>query len=142
MGYVTYLIYIFLGISVTFNMLGAVALHRFPDVYTRLHGATKSTTFGTIFAVFAVMVHALYRLHTTGDPKYLQMALHSLVALVALMLTNPTGAHAIAKAAYVTGYKPKRAVVDSYESRIKRAIEMCERGNESREVEKNDTPAD
>ncbi|NPA48214.1 MAG: cation:proton antiporter [Thermococci archaeon] len=118
MNGIDYLVYTFLGISVTFNMLGSIALHRFPDVYTRLHGATKSTTFGTIFAVFAVMAHAFYRLHVTGDPKYLQMSLHSLVALVALLLTNPTGAHAIAKAAYLTGYKPKKAVVDSYESRI------------------------
>ncbi len=117
--YVTYLIYIFLGINVTFNLLGSFSLHRFPDVYTRLHGATKCTTFGTIFAVLAVVTHALNQLHLTGDPKYLQMALHSLVALVALLLTNPVGAHAIAKAAHLSGYKPARAVIDAYERKLK-----------------------
>ena len=118
MNWVSYLIYAFLAISLTFNTLGSIALHRFPDVYTRLHGATKCTTFGTIFAVFAVVTHALYRLHVTGDPKYLQMALHSVVALIALLLTNPTGAHAIAKAAHLSGYKPVKAVVDAYEEKL------------------------
>ncbi|WP_297417373.1 monovalent cation/H(+) antiporter subunit G, partial [Thermococcus sp.] len=39
MSWVTYLIYAFLSIAITFNLLGSIALHRFPDVYTRLHGA-------------------------------------------------------------------------------------------------------
>ncbi|ASJ06139.1 monovalent cation/H(+) antiporter subunit G [Thermococcus pacificus] len=118
MSWVDYLIYAFLAISLTFNALGSIALHRFPDVYTRLHGATKCTTFGTIFAVLAVVTHALYQLHVTGDSKYLQMALHSVVALIALLLTNPVGAHAIAKAAHLSGYKPAKAVVDAYEEKL------------------------
>ncbi len=123
MNAVTYLIYAFLTINMVFNLLGSLSLHRFPDVYTRLHGATKCTTFGTIFAVLAVVVHAAYQLHLTGDPKYLQMALHSLVALIALLLTNPTGAHAIAKAAHLSGYKPAKAVVDAYEEKLRGGAE-------------------
>ncbi len=123
MNAVTYLIYAFLAVNMVFNLLGSFSLHRFPDVYTRLHGATKCTTFGTIFAVLAVVVHAAYQLHITGDPKYLQMALHSLVALIALLLTNPTGAHAIAKAAYISGYKPAKAVVDAYEEKLRGGAE-------------------
>ncbi len=123
MNAVTYVIYAFLTVNMVFNLLGSLSLHRFPDVYTRLHGATKCTTFGTIFAVLAVVVHAAYRLHITGDPKYLQMALHSLVALIALLLTNPTGAHAIAKAAYISGYKPAKAVVDAYEEKLRGGAE-------------------
>ena len=118
MSWVNYLIYAFLAINITFNLLGSIALHRFPDVYTRLHGATKCTTFGTIFAVLAVVTHALYQLHVTGDAKYLQMTLHSFVALIALLLTNPVGAHAIAKAAHLSGYKPAKAVIDAYEEKL------------------------
>jgi len=123
MNAVTYIIYAFLAINITFNLLGSFSLHRFPDVYTRLHGATKCTTFGTIFAVLAVVVHAAYQLHLTDDPKYLQMALHSLVALIALLLTNPTGAHAIAKAAHLSGYKPVKAVIDAYENKLRGGAE-------------------
>ena len=120
---IEYVIYAFLGINIAFNLLGSFALHRFSEVYTRLHGATKCTTFGTIFAVLAVIVHAVNRLNITGDSKYLQMALHSLVALIALLLTNPTGAHAIAKAAHLSGVKPVRAVIDAYELKLKRGGE-------------------
>ncbi|HPE66915.1 MAG TPA: monovalent cation/H(+) antiporter subunit G, partial [Synergistales bacterium] len=48
-------------VSVFFNSLGAVSLYRFPDVYTRLHGATKCTTFGTIFIAVAVVLYAVGR---------------------------------------------------------------------------------
>jgi len=34
------------------------------------------------------------------------------VALVCLIITNPTGAHAIARAAHRSGVMPKQAVID------------------------------
>jgi multicomponent Na+:H+ antiporter subunit G len=48
----------------------------------------------------------------TGSTDGSVLAIHSLVALVAILLTNPTGAHAIARAAHRSGVKPVRAVVD------------------------------
>jgi len=84
---------IFLALGVFFNILAGVGLLRFPDVYTRLHAGTKCTTFGSILAI-----------HTAG-------------ALVAILLTNPTGAHAIARAAHRSGVKPVRAVVDDLEGK-------------------------
>lgn len=107
------LIYIFLGIGVLFNSLGSVALVRFPDVYTRLHGATKCTTFGSIFTAFAVITYGFAR----GGAAYQTLAIHSIIALVALLVTNPTGAHAIARASYRSGVKPFGAVVDELEDR-------------------------
>ena len=55
------LIYTFLAIGAVFNALGSVALLRFPDVYTRIHGATKCTTFGSIFSILAVAVYGIVR---------------------------------------------------------------------------------
>ncbi len=105
------LIYIFLGIGLIFNGLAAVGLHRFPDIYTRLHAGTKCTTFGSIFLVLAVVVYSL----TQGGPSKVVLALHSLAALAALLLSNPTGAHAISRGAHKSGYKPVKAVVDKIE---------------------------
>jgi multicomponent Na+:H+ antiporter subunit G len=110
---VAILLYILLGIGVLFNGLGAVALLRFPDVYTRLHGATKCTTFGSLFTALGVIVYGFAR----GGAAYNTMAIHTIVALVALLLTNPTGSHAIARAAHRSGIRPKRAVVDKLEER-------------------------
>lgn len=93
------------GIGLFFDTIGTLALHRFIDPYTRLHGATMCTTFGSIFIAAAVMLYG-YSLGSSA------MVLHTIVALVFLLLTNPTGSHAIARAAYRHGVKPKRAVVD------------------------------
>ena len=49
-------------VGLFFNTLGAFSLYRFPDVYTRLHGATKCTTFGTLFTMFAVVADLLSKL--------------------------------------------------------------------------------
>jgi multicomponent Na+:H+ antiporter subunit G len=109
----TIFIYILFAIGLLFNGLGSLALIRFPDVYTRLHGATKATTFGSIFTTAAVISYGFAR----GGPAYHTLAIHSIVALFALLLTNPTGAHAIARGAYRSGVKPKQAVVDKLEER-------------------------
>jgi multicomponent Na+:H+ antiporter subunit G len=45
------------------------------------------------------------------------MTIHSLLALVALAVTNATGAHAMARAAHHSGEKPARAVVDDLEKK-------------------------
>jgi len=111
---VTYLLYIFLVIGLIFNCLGSIGLLRFPDVYTRLHAATKCTTFGSIFTSLAVIVYG-FALWSKGNTEYGILSLHTIVALAALVITNPTGAHAIARAAHRSGVKPKLAVVDRLE---------------------------
>ncbi len=105
------IIYILMAIGVFFNLLGGIGLLRFPDVYTRLHAGTKCTTFGSIFICGSVILIGL-RMWYTGSTDGSVLAIHSLVALVAILLTNPTGAHAIARAAHRSGIVPVRAVVD------------------------------
>jgi multicomponent Na+:H+ antiporter subunit G len=105
------IIYLLLGIGVAFNLLGSLGLLRFPDVYTRLHAGTKCTTFGSIFICFAAIAFGLWQWYD-GNEAMSTLAVHSLFALIAILLTNPTGAHAIARAAYRSGVKPAQAVVD------------------------------
>ena len=50
------IIYILLFLGVFFNLLGALGIIRFPDVYTRLHAGTKCTTFGSIYLVGSVVL--------------------------------------------------------------------------------------
>lgn len=105
------IIYALLVVGVFFNGLGSFGLIRFPDVYTRLHAATKCTTFGSIFTSLGVIVYGLYHWHADGT-SYGVLAIHAFIALLALVITNPTGAHAIARAAHRSGVYPKKAVVD------------------------------
>jgi multicomponent Na+:H+ antiporter subunit G len=110
------LVYIFLVVGVFFNLLAGLGLLRFPDVYTRLHAGTKCTTFGSIFICGSVILIGL-RMWILGDSNGHVMALHTGFALVAILLTNPTGAHAIARAAHKSGVKPFGAVVDHLDNK-------------------------
>ncbi len=112
---VDYVIWIFLGIGLTFNTLGVIGLLRFPDVYTRLHAATKATTFGSIFTSLAVVVLSFWKYLAVQYTAGLSMGVHTIIAIMCLLLTNPVGAHAIARAAHRSGVKPKVAVVDRLE---------------------------
>ena len=53
----------------------------------------------------------------TGSTDGSVLAIHSVFALIAILLTNPTGAHAIARAAHRSGVKPVGAVVDDLEKK-------------------------
>ncbi len=103
--------YMFVGIGLFFNLVGVVGLHRFPDMYTKLHAATKCTTFGSIFLIIAVIVQAA-GIWVQGGASESVMVIRAVLVLVALLVTNATGAHAIARAAHRSGEKPARAVVD------------------------------
>ena len=108
--------YVFIGIGLFFNLVGSVGLHRLPDVYTRLHAATKCTTFGSIFLILAVIVQSA-EIWAQGGTDQSIMCIHSVLALVALLVTNATGAHAMARAAHRSGVKPVRAVADDLEKK-------------------------
>jgi multicomponent Na+:H+ antiporter subunit G len=110
------IIYILLGIGIFFNLLAGVGLLRFPDVYTRLHAGTKCTTFGSIFLIGSVVLLGLKN-WWIGDTNGSVLAIHSIVALAAILITNPTGAHAIARAAHRSGVKPIGAVVDDLKNK-------------------------
>jgi len=115
-GIVTIIIYILLAIGIFFNILAGIGLLRFPDVYTRLHAGTKCTTFGSIFIIGSVIILGLKTWYL-GDMDGSTLAIHSAGALIAILLTNPTGAHAIARAAHKSGVKPHGAIIDELEKK-------------------------
>jgi len=110
--------YVFIVIGLFFNTVGVFGLYRFPDVYTRLHAATKCTTFGTIFLVLAVITRSVGLWVVEGEyHSQSVLSIHSVIALVLLLVTNATSAHAMSRAAYRSGEKPARAVIDDLEGK-------------------------
>ena len=75
----------------SFALIGSIALVRFPDVFTRLHGPTKATTLG----VGGVLLGTILFLILQGETG----AIRELLITVFLFLTAPVSAHLIAKAA-------------------------------------------
>ncbi len=107
-----WLVYLLIGIGMIFHTLGTLALHRFPDVYTRMHGATKCTTFGSIFLYLGVIAYGVMMV-LSGEIVYVSLSVHTFIVMFIILLTNPTGAHAIARAAHRSGIKPAKAIVDA-----------------------------
>lgn len=108
-----WLVYVFIGIGIIFQTLGALALHRFPDVYTRLHGTTMCTTLGSIFLYIGVILYVLPILGRTG----ILFSIHVVMLFLLVMITSSTGAHAIARASHRSGILPKHAVIDRLEEK-------------------------
>ncbi|MBU7015629.1 MAG: Na+/H+ antiporter subunit G [Theionarchaea archaeon] len=98
--------YILFLAGCTVMVLGAVGVIRFPDVYTRLHAATKCDTGGSISILVGVVVA-------------LGVGMVSLKVLLVLFLIfslNPVASHALARASHKFGIKPcEMTVVDMYE---------------------------
>ena len=115
-------ILIVLCVGLISNSLGAFSLYRFPDVFTRLHGATKCTTFGTIFVSFSAFLYALVRFISTGEWRFIVLIIHGFVAVIVLLITNATGSHAIARAAWRSGIRPEPCVVDALEESEHEAV--------------------
>lgn len=78
-----------------FGLLAALGLVRFPDLYTRLHAASKA---GVVGAGFILLALALASLDAA-------VILRSIIAILFLLLTAPISAHLLARAGYMTGVK-------------------------------------
>lgn len=78
------------GTGLFFTFVSMVGVLRLPDVYARAHTASQADTLGAGFALAATAL-----VFGTGTDGYKAMLL-----LFFIFLTNPTAAHAIARAAY------------------------------------------
>ncbi|WP_458185375.1 monovalent cation/H(+) antiporter subunit G [Haladaptatus sp. NG-WS-4] len=76
-----------------FLVVGTVGLLRLPDVYNRMHATSKATTLGAASLFLAGFVHF--------GPQ--GAGLTSLVGIIFLFLTAPTGAHMISRSAQKMG---------------------------------------
>ncbi len=103
------LICVFLLLGIFFGLMSVLGLYRFPDVYTRLHASTKGTTFGAFFVILAVVIRAAMYYH---GGESVTVIIHSLVAFVFIIFTNPVGSHAIARGTYLNGIKPYGCDID------------------------------
>ncbi len=99
--------YAFIVVGVLFDLFGCIGLIRLPDVYNRLQAAAKCVTLGTCGTLFGVFV--INGLNPAG--------VKALLAMAFIMLTAPTGAQALSRAAYLSGIKAwkKHGLEDSKE---------------------------
>ena len=73
--------------------VSAIGLHRFPDVFARLHASGKATSLGFILVATGALLHDL------PTRAWAELAL----AAALLLVTTPVGVHMLARAAYRSG---------------------------------------
>ena len=82
-----------MALGAAFSLLAGVGLHRFDDVFARMHAAGKASTLGLLLIVLGVAL----RLTALGEVLKL-----GLVAVLAV-ITIPAGVHLIARGAWRAG---------------------------------------
>src|SRR5699024_10267531 len=95
---VNFLVVIFLLVGTFFILSSSIVVIRFPDVYTRLHAATKASTLG-IFTLLIATFCYLYVAHDVINCKLL-------LAILFILLTNQVASHMLSRAAHKNGIKP------------------------------------
>ncbi|HOK40927.1 MAG TPA: monovalent cation/H(+) antiporter subunit G [bacterium] len=95
--------YIFIVIGALFNLFGCIGLIRLPDIYNRLQASTKCVTLGTSLLLFGVVIKT--GLNATG--------IKAILCIIFILLTSPVAAHAISRAAHLSGIKLwEKSIID------------------------------
>ena len=90
------LVVFFVVVGLFFTFVSATGVIRRPDVFSRAHSASQADTLGAGFALAAVAL-------TIG---WETASIKTVLLLFFIFVTNPTAAHAIARAAYEEGVEP------------------------------------
>ena len=80
-----------IAVGVIFDLLGCVGLLRFPDVYNRIQAGTKCVTLGVCLILIGTIFMA------EASPTRLK----AMLCMIFILVTSPTAAHALARAARV-----------------------------------------
>lgn len=91
-----YLSALLLVIGALFSLVAAIGMLRLPDLYTRMHAASKAGVVGAGLILLAVAVASV------DGP----VTLRAILGILFLLLTTPVAAHLLARAAYRTGLRP------------------------------------
>jgi multicomponent Na+:H+ antiporter subunit G len=79
-----------------FSLLAAIGVLRLPDLYTRMHAASKAGVVGAGLILLGVAL-------VSFDAA---VVLRAVLGILFLLLTTPVSAHLLARAAYEAGIRP------------------------------------
>lgn len=87
---------LFIVAGIFFLFIGSFGLVRLPDFFSRTHSTSKSDTLGLLLVIMGLIIYEGW--HINSAKLFL--------ILLFIALSNPIGAHALARAAYETGLRP------------------------------------
>lgn len=98
----------FLVSGAIFMFLSALGTFRFPDIFTRMHAATKASSFGSGLMLIAIIIYI-------GG---IGVIISAVLTIVFIFMTAPVASHMIGRAAYFRGVPLwENTVVDELKGR-------------------------
>ncbi len=92
-------------VGALFALLAAVGILRMPDLFTRMHAASKAGTLGACCTVLAAAVY----FHQAD------VAVRAVLTVLFLLLTAPVAAHVIGRGGYIAGAElSPETVIDEF----------------------------
>lgn len=96
-----------------FSLVAAIGVVRLPDLFTRMHAASKAGTVGSGLVLLAVAV-------VSADAG---VALRAIVGIAFILITTPVAAHLLARASYRTSDQShKNMVLDELKSKTGQSL--------------------
>ncbi|GET27112.1 monovalent cation/H(+) antiporter subunit G [Prolixibacter sp. NT017] len=100
---------ILLVLGAFFMLLAAIGVLRFPDLYIRMHSATKASSFGALLMLVAVSIHF----------PVAYVIIEAALVIIFIFLTAPVASHMIGRIAHLLKVpKWEKTTVDELENRI------------------------
>ncbi|WP_169644802.1 monovalent cation/H(+) antiporter subunit G [Rhizobium sp. SG526] len=99
-----------------FSLIAAIGIVRLPDLYSRMHAASKAGTVGSGLLLLAVGIHS----------QDLSILARALAGFVFFVLTAPISAHLLARAAHKAGH---RLTAPSVRDELVRHQQLAKHGN-------------
>lgn len=93
---------VLIAIGVIFALAGTLGVMKMPDTFCRMQASTCVTTLGVIGVGLGALLYTIFIMGSSAT------AVKVLVICGLVLVTNPVGAHAIAKGAYQAGIRPKK----------------------------------
>ncbi len=105
----SWLVGILIVVGTLLMLIASIGLLRMPDVYTRMHAATKAVSLGAGLILVGVALHFANLMVTTKV----------ITTTIFIFLTAPVAAHLLARAAYFRNVpRWEKTVVDELEGRF------------------------
>lgn len=86
------------------SVISAIGIIRFPDIYTRAHAATKTTTLAVLVALVGAFLYLWF------SEAFISVRL--ILGIIFVFLTAPVSGHLILRASYRSGVKMSESTTE------------------------------
>lgn len=93
---------VLIAAGVVFALAGTIGIIKMPDTYCRMQASTCITTLGMLGVALGSLLYAIFYMGSAST------AVKIVAIALMIIVTNPVGAHAIAKGAYRAGIRPDK----------------------------------